>query len=122
MATPWDFQFDDDSDDMMLDENKQLAVTGTMADIVALRIRTRLRTVMGEHFLNRDLGVPYFDEVNQKNPDEARVKNLLLSETASVEGVKKVLKFDSIFDAETRTFKVEFKVLASDDTVVPGVV
>lgn len=120
MAVPWDFQFDDDSDDMMLDSQKQLAVTGTLADIVALRIRTRLRTVRGEHFLNRDLGVPYFDEVLEKNPDELRVKNLLLSETLQVEGVKKVIQFDAIFEPDTRVFRVKFKVLCEDNQLAEG--
>ncbi len=120
MGTPWDFKFDKDSDDLMLDSNYQLAVTETFADIVALRIRTRLRTILGEHFLNRNLGVAYFEEIMVKNPDLSKVKNLLLVALSGVEGVSKVLQFDPIFESSTRTYRVTFKVLATTGEVVEG--
>ena len=120
MATPWDFKFDPDTDDMTLDANHQLARTESLADIVADRIRTRLRTFRGEHFLDRDLGVPYFEEVFKKNPDVERVRNLLLATTSEVEGVLKVLSFDTTFDAGSRIFSVRFKVLADENVIVEG--
>lgn len=120
MATPWDFKFDPNTDDMTLDADYQLARTESLADIIADRIRTRLRTFRGEHFLDRDLGVPYFEEVLKKNPDVERVRNLLLAATAEVEGVLKVLSFDTTFDAGSRIFSVRFKVLADENVIVEG--
>lgn len=120
MATPWDFAFDSTTDDLALDGSYQIAVTNSLADIVADRIRTRLRTFRGEHFLDRDLGVPYFEEVLKKNPDVERVRNLLLLATSEVEGVLKVLSFDTTFDQESRTFLVRFKVLVDGGITVEG--
>lgn len=120
MATPWDFAFDSTTDDLALDGSYQIAVTHSLADIVADRIRTRLRTFRGEHFLDRDLGVPYFEEVLKKNPDVERVRNLLLLATSEVEGVLKVLSFDTTFDQESRTFLVRFKVLVDGGIAVEG--
>lgn len=122
MGAPWDFQFDDISGDSFLDAGNQIAVTTTMADIIAVRIQTRLRTILGENFRNRETGVPYFEEVLKKNPDMARVKNLLLSAMANVEGVRKILQFDPILEPETRTYRVYFKVLASNDEEVEGTI
>lgn len=120
MATPWDFAFDSATDDLALDGSYQIAVTSSLADIVSDRIRTRLRTFRGEHFLDRDLGVPYFEEVLKKNPDVERVRNLLLLATSEVEGVLKVLSFDTNFDPESRSFTVRFKVLVDDGIEVEG--
>lgn len=121
MGTPWDFDFDS-TDDLFLDSNHQLAVTETLEAIVASRIRARLRTVLGEHFLNRELGVPYFEEVLVKNPDTNRVNNLLIAEIVDVPGVQKVLEFDSTFDRGTRVFNIRFKVLVTTGVVVEGTV
>lgn len=120
MGTPWDFIFDSDSDDMTLDSTGQLAVTQSFTELVGLRIRTRLRTVQGEHFLNRNLGVPYYEEVLVKNPDVESVNNLLISSMADVEGVQKVLEFESTFDRETRVFHVRFKVIATNGEIAEG--
>lgn len=121
MGTPWDFAFDS-NEDMHLDSNYQLAVTETFEALVAARIRARLRTVLGEHFLNRELGVPYFEEVLVKNPDTNRVNNLLISEMVAVPGVQKVLEFDSTFDRASRVFNIRFKVLVTTGAVVEGTV
>lgn len=118
MATSWDFTFDD-SGDMFLDASGQLAVTQTFEDLVADRIRTKLLTFLGENFLDRESGVPYFGEILIKNPDQTRVRNLLLSVASSVEGVTQVLSFDTEFDVASRTFSINFKVVAGG-VVVKG--
>ena len=118
MTTTWDFTFDG-SGDMFLDASGQLAVTQTFEDLVADRLRTRLRTFLGENFLDRESGVPYFEEILIKNPDETRVRNLLLAAASSVEGVDQVLSFNAEFDAASRTFSVNFKVVAGG-VVVEG--
>lgn len=106
--------------DLYLDSSGNIA---TLADkpvgpLLAQRIKHRLQTFRGECFLDRSVGVPYFDEVMKKNPDLGRIRSLLASVINGVEGVKKILSLTVLFAPKTRNLSVNFRVLTSEDTVV----
>ena len=113
---------DPNTNDLVLNGSKNLAMTANAVELLAQRITNRLRFFKAEWYLDRSLGVPYFEEVLKKNPNIAKVRALLLSVVAKTNGVAKVLAFDTIFDAQTRIFSVNFKVQSSDGSVVQGVV
>jgi hypothetical protein len=110
----------DNNHDLYLGPDGNLAVAVETGDSVAQRVECRLKTFLGEHFLDRTIGVPYYEEVFKKNPDVGRVRALLLSVVKKVPGVSKILTFSVEFFPGERVFKVDFSVQASDGTIISG--
>lgn len=116
-------QFALDKDwDVYLGGDGNIAVLGSKRgdDLLCQRIRHRLQTFRGECFLDRDVGVPYFEEVCKKNPDLARIRSLLASVISGVEGVAKILSLEVLFNRATRELSVEFRAQAADGTIAEG--
>ena len=75
--------------DLHLDATGNIATVGE-ADFPALlsqRITHRLQTFKGECFLDREIGVPYYEEILKKNPDLGRIRSLLSSVISGIDGV-----------------------------------
>lgn len=106
--------------DLQLDATGNIQVTADTEELLSVRIKTRFSTFRGEWFLDRNLGVPYFEEVMVKNPDVNAVRNLLLAQLVDIPGVDEVLSFDVNFNTASRLFQVNFKVRATDGTIVEG--
>ena len=83
-------------------------------------MQARLQTFQGECFLDRDIGVPYFSEVLKKRPDIGRVRSLLASVIAGVEGVARVLSLELDFRQGTRELHVAFRVLGESGDIAEG--
>lgn len=109
-----------DSHDIELDSTGNIRQASESADTVAQRVETYLKTHQGEHYLDRSIGVPWFPEVMRKNPDTNRIRALLISVISGIRGVSKILEFNVGFDGASRTFSVNFKLLADDGTTVTG--
>lgn len=92
-------------------QNFNLRFTETDTEILSQRVERRLRLFFGEYFLNRDIGVKYFENIFLKNFDINATKNILKNEALKAEGITEVLKFDLSFDNQTRkiTISSEFK-------------
>jgi len=108
--------------DLYLDSSGNIA---TLADkpvgpLLSQRITHRLQTFKGECFLDREIGVPYYEEILKKNPDLGRIRSLLSSVISTVEGVDKILSLDLSFDRKTRMLSVTFRVLGKDGTIATG--
>lgn len=98
--------------DLVLDKNGVLLTLGNSEApaLLSQRIRHRLQTFKGECFLDRSVGVPYFSEIMKKDPDLGRIRSLLASVVAGVQGVVKILSLDLVFTRRTRQLSVAFRV------------
>lgn len=77
---------------------------------VAQAIKTSLRLLLGEWFLDNTIGVPYATEVLGNNTQATRdpcIKNAILQVT----GVESIVDYNSNFYGPTRTFTVTVTVL-----------
>lgn len=108
--------------DLYLDGSGNIAMLPSepFGPLLAQRIKQRLQTFRGECFLDRSVGVPYFEEVMKKNPDLGRIRSLLASVIKGVEGVVKILSLEILKDNKTRELSVRFRVLGSEETIVEG--
>lgn len=61
--------------DIGLDGSGNIAVLVDPSALLAQRIQCRLQTFKGECFLDRSVGVPYYEEILKKNPDLGRVRS-----------------------------------------------
>ena len=103
------------------------AGSAILVEDLAQRVDVRLRTFLGEHWLNPEIGVPYFSEFLVKNPNLSVCRALLLTVIQGVAGVKEVTRLDLSFSKNTnaRVLNVIFTVVGTDSipqtgtTVVP---
>lgn len=84
------------------------------------RIDCVLRTFLGEWWLDKTIGVPYFEELLKKNPDLSVVRQAFAAVILSVPGVKKITKLETKFSRATRTFRVDFEVQGTDAIPASG--
>ena len=66
---------DTENHDIYLDAKGQLATVQTSLD---QRIDCRLRTFLGEFWLDQSIGIPYFQEILKKNPIKYIYKSIFL--------------------------------------------
>ena len=89
------------------------------AERVAQAIGIRLRTWLGEWFLDATHGVPYLDDVLGKARRPEMVDAVLRAQILDVAGVQGIERFALTLDAKARTARVEFTV-RSDEGLVSG--
>lgn len=78
---------------------------------VVQRVKQALLLILGEWFLDRDLGVPYLDTVfGERNSFDA-IQAMFVQVIKSVYGVKEVLELTLQLDNESRLLTVDFRVL-----------
>ena len=82
-------------------------------DKIAQAIQTRLRTFMGEYFLNKDYGIPYFQTIMKKSSSRAYFDAVLKSNISAVDGVKKISYYLGEIGG-LRNYNVTFTVLDAD--------
>jgi hypothetical protein len=79
------------------------------ADEVAQRMTQRLRTFLGEWFLNQEIGVPYLQEVMKKNPNNTIVESVFKREIMDTPGVIGIDSFNISVDNATRVMTLTVK-------------
>jgi len=105
------------ADDFDVSSGNLAIVTGL--DSLVQRIRTRLKTFSEECFLDKSLGVPYFQQVfKNKDPRVSALNAAFGDAILSVEGVQRILEINYSLDSATRVLTVNFSVLSqSGDSI-----
>jgi len=89
------------------------------ADAIAQRIRTRLLFFSGEWFLDKRLGIPYFDQILVKNPRLPVVNEIFRKAVKGVPGVASVSNVSTtITDRLARVGTVDFEATLDDGLVL----
>lgn len=106
--------------DIVKDDNFQLRFTATLTEYVAQKIENLLSTFQNEWFLDRSLGLPYYDRILIKNADLDDVDNLFQSTITGVTEVEELLEYESDFDTSQRKYTVTFKALLTNGETAEG--
>ena len=110
MANSWAL---DDDWDMFIDVDNNIGrVVGV--DEVRQHIRERLLFFFEEWFLDRDAGVPWYQQIFVKPADDGRVNSLLKAEILGTKGVKEILEFSAKFDKKNRKYHVITFTVSTD--------
>jgi hypothetical protein len=92
-------------------------------DQVVQNVKIRLLFIRGEWFRDVRKGVPYFENEFTKG-DKDVVDSFIKAEIIETPEVRNLLSYTSTFDAETRTYSIEFSVDtiygAATDTLILG--
>jgi phage baseplate assembly protein W len=104
-----------------------IAFTNSLADIVIdktdevqQRLYIRLRTFLGEWFINPEYGVPYFQQILGKGRKKATIDNIMQSQILADEGVLELVEFNSTISKD-RIYSIDFKVKLTGSAVVTPV-
>lgn len=87
-------------------KNSDLQLT-TSDDAVRQHLQQRLRTFLGEWFLDLDVGVPYFQDILVKNPNINQIDGILKTKILTMPGVVELLSFTMDFDQSARSLSIE---------------
>jgi hypothetical protein len=103
-----DLQIDEDRNFVI--NNGDVSMTPTDDEGIAQNIVQRLRILKGEWFLDRTVGLPYFEIILEKNPDSNLVATIIKNTILETKGVTKLNKFSLYFDNKARKASVTFEV------------
>lgn len=78
-------------------------------DEIAQIVATRLKTFLGEWFLDVRLGVPWFSKILKKNPNPAEIEAVLIQTIVESPGIITLLDFQLSLDGATRQLSVSFR-------------
>lgn len=93
--------------DIVITNGDLVLVSGT--DAIEQHILQRLSTFLGEWFLDNTIGVPYFQSILVKNPDQGRIDSILIDKIRQTPGVEKLLAYSSTPDFINRRVSITFK-------------
>ena len=79
-------------------------------DQISQNLFIRLKFVLGEWFLDITQGIPYYEDIFKKNPNQIIIENVFKQEIVSTRGVEEILSFEADFNREKRIFYVNFSV------------
>lgn len=82
----------------------------TGEDETIQRIRTCLRRIEGEWFLDVDAGLPYFGGQMLGSKDMEYVKMLIREELLIIEGVNKITEINILMDSTTKKVSVYVEI------------
>jgi len=106
--------------DLKLNANWDLELSAagdiSATDSIVQAVRIRLLWFLKEWRLGPNAGIPYFEEILVKNPNEAKARHLIREAVMSVEGVTNVLCVDLVVDRKTRQAAVTVKFATDEDT------
>ena len=117
MAIPQilDFRLDALTNDIKFTDGDIEVITDEK-EFVGQRILIKLRTFLGEWFLNQNFGIPYFETVLGRNVDLGDIQSIFINAINSTPGVKELLQLDLDFNTSTRKLLVSGEV----ETDFPG--
>ena len=107
-----DLKLDDLTGDLVI-ENADLVLT-VGSDAVRQHLLQRLRTFMGEWFLNLDARLPYFQDILIKDPNLNAIDGVIKNVIIDTPGVLELLSFEMDYDSSTQALVLTFSVQVSD--------
>lgn len=109
-----DLLLDSNTNDIVLKNGKAVAVQDNR-DWARQRILVRLRTFLGEWFLNTDFGMPYRQVILKKGTTKSTVDALVIAQINLVEIVESILDFESVI--ENNTYTCSFRVKVTPESI-----
>lgn len=77
-------------------------------EYVRQKLSSRFKFFLGEWFLDRRLGIPYYQDVFVKNPDMLLVRSIFRQVVLGTPGIVSLPRFKALFDSATR--KLSFDI------------
>lgn len=105
----------DSSGDLAIENDSVVLVEGV--DAVAQDIDIRLKFFLGEWFLDRRLGVPYYEKILGQKPRLAAIKSIFRAAILTTPGVTAVNDLTVEYDGTSRVLNVSFLATSTEGTI-----
>src|SRR4030042_1762516 len=115
MATVRDLKLDETTGDIVV-ENGDIVLIEDL-DVVAQHIRVRLRTILGEWYLDTSKGVDWFGVIFSKESPRGMAEATLRAAVETDDHVRELAKFAATFDGTTRNLAIELEASTDFGTV-----
>lgn len=80
------------------------------------QIRQKLRLLKGEWFWDTNAGMPYFQRILVKGPNEALIQSIYRSKILEVPGIVTVVQVSLEIDPASRLLTVDFAAIFHDES------
>lgn len=80
-------------------------------------ILQRLRIFLGEWFLDNTIGLPYFQQIMIKNPDQSKIDALFQNQILGTPGVTNLLTYSFTPNLNSRLLSISFSVMTESGQV-----
>ena len=104
-----------DTGDLVIEDNNFVFISGS--DRLRQNLLTRLRTYLGEWFLNINMGIPYYQDVFKKGLPLAQITGVFKEAIVTTPGVEELLKFDADYTNNNRNLLIDFQVKYGEETI-----
>jgi hypothetical protein len=101
--------------DLVIENNSWAAVTGV--DEVILLLRQRLQTFYQEWFLDKRIGLTYYQDIFQKKINPVAIEAAIKTEILNTPNVIELISFNLDLDTGTRSLTVSTKMLIIDEVI-----
>ncbi len=101
--------------DLVLTDGDLVINSGT--DAIRQNVIQRLKTYLGEWFLNNQIGIPYFQQILVKNPNQGNIDAIFQDAIMGTPGIVSLNKYSLDHDRETRRLTIRFQATATEGTV-----
>lgn len=112
------FKIDSISNDLLI-ENGNLVLVKNEIEGIDQHLRARLKTFLGEWFLDSRIGVPYFQQIlGNKNPSTNLISAIFRREILKSSGVTSVKNLSVGLDAKLRELVVSFEATTANGVII----
>lgn len=102
--------------DIAIEDDTVVLVDGV--DAIAQDVRARLQFFLGEWFLDRRIGVPYFEKILGQKPRLPVIKAIFRQAILTTPGVLSVNDLVVAYDGTSRRLDVSFKANTTEGPIV----
>lgn len=100
--------------DLLLTDDGRLELHTDLAPTVRQRLLIRLRTWLGEWFLDQNIGMPYLRDFLVKNPDFTVIRSVLRRAALATPGIERVVSLRLDERSDLRRLGVDITVQLTD--------
>lgn len=101
--------------------NGECPVTDGRTDAVVQRLYIRLRTFLGEWYLNAPYGVPWLERILGHKTRKSTIDKILQKQIMGVSGVERIVSFSSTWDNPRRHYSCTFTVKTDEGLITPEI-
>lgn len=93
--------------------NGSMSLIKIKSEAVVQRLKIRIQTALREWFIDRNIGVPYFELIFKQGTSKDVIDIAFKSVILETSGVDKILDFTSERDSKNRKYTLTFKVITT---------
>jgi|SRR5690606_25482948 len=105
----------DNEGDLLLDDYDLKLIDNV--DQIAQNLYIRLKFFLGEWFLDINQGIPFYEDIFIKSPNQIAVENIIQDEIIQTQGITEITRFESSFDSINRQYRINFTAIANEQEI-----